>query len=444
MNQISLSQLAEWCEGALIQGTPTDVVSNLSTDTRQLQSGDVFLALKGDKFDGHQFIEKAVEKGISCAVVSELPHATESIDAAIVHVRDSLIGLQNLAAGYRRSLDDFPVVGVTGSNGKTSTKDFLKAVLSKLGNVNATRGNLNNHIGLPLTILETDSTHKAGVWEMGMNHPGEIEVLAEIANPDAAVITNIGTAHIEHMKTRDAIADEKGSLAEAVPAGGFCVMPGDDPYFDYLSDRVACEMIPVGFDEGKVRASEVQGSQFALHCGQENGEQVKLPVPGKHMIMNALLAAAVGMRFGVSPSDIADALTNAELTGGRLEEKQVNGVDFLDDSYNANPDSMRAAIGVLCDAEVTGKRVAVLGFMGELGEHETAEHASLGEYISKRSVDLLVTVGEKAAGISGGNNFPDHESAAEFLRESLSPGDLVLVKGSRAAGMEKVIELFGQ
>ena len=451
MNNISLAQLADWCGGALIKGIPTDLVSTISTDTRKLNQGDVFLALKGENFNGHDFIGKADEQGIACMIAAELPHSTESVDCSIVHVRDTLKALQDLAAAYRRTLSEVTVIGVTGSNGKTSTKDFLSSVLSRQGQVNATKGNLNNHIGLPLTILNTDSSHRSCVWEMGMNHPGEIEILAEIASPDAAVITNVGTAHIEHMKTREAIADEKGCLAEAVPSSGFCAMPGDDLFFEYIGERVHCDMISVGIEKGEVYASELNGNRFLLHCGDGARHMVTLPVPGRHMVVNALLAAAIGRKLGVCPEDIADALTNAQLTGGRLEEKRVNGVDFLDDSYNANPDSMRAALSVLCDSTVEGKRVAVLGFMGELGDHEESEHLALGEKIGESGIDLLVTVGERASKITQraggsveGKNFDDHVEAAEFLRENIGPGDLVLVKGSRAAGMEKVIEHFGE
>ncbi len=454
MKSTSLKQLSDWCGGALIQGVPSVESCSISTDSRSLEAGQVFLALKGDKFDGHKFLKDADEKGVACVIVQDLPEESESISCGIIHVRDTLKALQDIAAGYRRSRkDDLFVVGVTGSNGKTSTKDFLLGVTSQLGSANATKGNLNNHIGLPLTALSTEPEHQTGVWEMGMNHPGEIDPLAAIAAPNAAVITNIGTAHIEHMKTQEAIADEKGCLAEVVGPDGFCAMPGDDPYFDHIAKKVRCRMIPVGFEKGEVTASNVRseagGMIFDLHLEGGAGKTVRLPVRGRHMVSNAMLAAAVGKEMGLSIEQIVAGLEGAELTSGRLTEKEIRGIQFLDDSYNANPDSMRAALSVLSEAEITGKRVAVLGFMGELGEHEETEHHNLGKVVSEKGIDYLVTVGEKASRIHlgssrvlEGGNFTEHEEAANYLREILEPGDLVLVKGSRSAGMEKVIKAF--
>ena len=450
MNQISLKQMAEWAGGALIQGVPSDCVGAVSTDTRKLSEGDTFLALKGDNFDGHEFVKTAQEVGVAAIIVSNFVKDTESFEGGIIHVRDTLVALQMLAKNYRESLDIF-AIGVTGSNGKTSTKDFLKTILAKAGPVNATLGNLNNHIGLPLTILNSTDEHKFGVWEMGMNHPGEIEVLADIAAPNAGIITNIGTAHIEHMKTREAIAEEKGQLAEMVESCGFFVMPANDDFAEAIAGRSAARMIAVGIGEGDVQAGNLiatgEGTFFDVIAG---GKRVStsIRVAGEHMVMNALLGVAVALELGVDLETIGSGLSEAELTRGRLQRREVNGVQFIDDSYNANPDSMRAALKTLSSTETAGRRIAVLGFMGELGEHEEAEHKLLGEAVAEAGVDLLVTVSEKAKLIaeSGGSDhaFDDHEAAGNFLKSELKPGDLVLVKGSRAATMEKVIEQFSK
>ena len=455
MKTISLKQVSDWCDGTLLKGTPDMLLSSLSTDSRNLDGKDIFLALKGDRFDGHKFVREADESGVLCVIVSDLPVETEGCGCAIIHVRDTLVALQNFAAAYRRSLEDCFVLGVTGSNGKTSTKDFLRSVLSVAGRVNATKGNLNNHIGLPLTILDTEQVDRFGVWEMGMNHPGEIEILAEIARPNAAVITNIGTAHIEHMKSRDVIAKEKACLAQSVPVDGFCVMPADDPYIDFISGSIACRMISVGIENGRVtagelRAGEAGGYSYLLRNGENGGDQVHLSVRGRHMVTNSLLAAAVGFELGLTGADIAKALSDTVLTGGRLEEKKINGGSILDDSYNANPDSMRAALRVLEDSGVTGRRIAVLGYMGELGDHEEKEHVSLGRDVAAGGIDVLLTVGDRAALINEGAaemgdaqlNCSNHKDAAQFLQEYLVEGDLLLIKGSRAAGMEKVIEFL--
>jgi UDP-N-acetylmuramoyl-tripeptide--D-alanyl-D-alanine ligase len=454
MRTLSLLQVAEWTDGALIQGVPADTVAAVSTDSRKAGPGQLFVALKGEKHDGHKFVKEVGEAGVPAILVSALPLETESYTGGIIRVKDTLKALQLLAYRHRLASREVFAVGVTGSNGKTSTKDFLAAVLAQDGPVNATAGNFNNHIGLPLTMLAGGEGDRYGVWEMGMNHAGEIGSLADIALPDAAVVTHIGTAHIEHLGSRDAIAAEKSSLPEAIPAGGFCAMPEGDDYYDFVRGRIRCEMVGVGIGRGAVRAERLRPDGegrmgFDLVSDYARAVPVSLPVRGEHMVSNALLAAAVGLRRGIDPEAIAAALASATLTKGRLEEKSVAGIAFLDDSYNANPDSMLAALRTLRAAEVAGRRVAVLGFMGELGEHEEAEHLRLGERVAEEGVEILVTVGERAARINEragrlavNRNFPTHEEAAAFLRETLAPGDLVLVKGSRSAGMERVIAAF--
>lgn len=454
MRSLSLFQIAEWVDGALIQGVPAAPVGRVETDSRKVGAGDLFVAIKGERLDAHKFLGDVAKAGAEAMLVSALPFETESYRGGLIRVKDTLKALQALAYHHRRTSKDLFVTGVTGSNGKTSTKDFLTAVLACGGSVNATVGNFNNHIGLPLTILAGNEGDRYGVWEMGMNHVGEIGVLADIACPDAAVITHIGTAHIEHLGSREAIAAEKATLAEAVPAGGFCVMPLHDDFHGFVRDRIRCEMVSVGIGQGDVRAEGLVPDQdgrmrFELVSDYASPVTVSLPVRGEHMVMNALLAAAVGLRQGIDPVAIAGALGSVRLTHGRLEEKVVGGIAFLDDSYNANPDSMHAALRTLRTAEVAGRRVAVLGFMGELGEHEEAEHLRLGERVAEQGIDLLVTVGERAArinerasGLAENRNFPTHEEAAAFLRDVLATGDLVLVKGSRSAGMERVIAAF--
>lgn len=451
MKPLTLSQIADWVDGALLQGVPSQVVTSLTTDSRQAGPGGMFVALKGERHDAHDFLGDVAAAGATAMLVGALPGETEGYDGGIIRVRDTLKALQDLASQHRKSSPDLFVVGVTGSNGKTSTKDFLRAVLAEGGPVNATAGNLNNHIGLPLTILSGGEGDRFGVWEMGMNHPGEIEVLAGIARPDAAVITNIGSAHIEHMGSREAIALEKSALPAAVSASGYCVMPAADDSFDFVKNAVSCEMVSVGIGAGTVRAESLAADRdgrmrFDLASDYGDTVPVVLPVRGDHMVVNALLAAAVGLRQGIAPAAVARALSGARLTGGRLEERELRGITFLDDSYNANPDSMLAALRALQSAEVTGRRIAVLGFMGELGEHEEAEHLRLGEHVVSHGVDALVTVTPRAARINQRADalevnlpFETHAAAADFLRDYLREGDLVLVKGSRAAGMEQVI-----
>lgn len=451
----TLFDIATWSGGALIAGVPSEKMSRISTDTRTIGAGDAFLALIGETFNGHEFVADAIRNGAKTLILSELTMETEYVRGGftgnVIHVRNTLKALQEIALHYRRQvIPNVFVTGVTGSNGKTSTKDFLNAVLSQAGEVNATQGNLNNHIGLPLTVLDTEARHALGVWEMGMNHPGEIAPLAEIAAPDCAVITNIGSAHIEFLKTREAIADEKACLPRAVPRSGFCVMPENDDFFARVKEQVACEMIGIGGESSPVRAENVvvgtDGVSFGLVI-EGRVAPVNLPAPGRHMVTNALLAATVGHRRGMGLEQIAAGLTGARLTLGRLEKDQWNGVAILNDSYNANPDSMKAALSSLVDAPGNGRKIAALGFMGELGDIEQAAHREVGEFAAGLGIDLLVTVSPRAAVMAEGcgnqimvEKFENHEAAATYLKEVLRTGDTLLVKGSRSAAMEKVIQ----
>ena len=443
-----MTTLARYCGGALLQGVPSEKVTGVSTDTRSISQGDVFVALKGENFNGHDFLEQAAEAGASAVMVCELPKASEKIACAVVRVSDTLRGLQELARNYRNSLD-LIVIGITGSSGKTSTKDFLGAVLGERFEVNATKGNLNNHIGLPMTMLRTDRRHGCGVWEMGMSNLEEIEMLAEMASPNVGIITNIGVAHIGFMKGRDAIAVEKGMLAEAVPEGGCVVLSADDDYTGAIKERSIAPVLTAGLDAGEFRAENIQstieGCRFDLRIGDKSVEAF-IPVSGRHMVANAMLAVATGVHLGLELEEVVAGLRKTQLAGGRLQAVECGEVTYLDDTYNANPESMRAAIDTLVELSCSGKRFAVFGVMAELGESAEKEHRELGEYASQKGIDFVVSVGEAASLIGEGvdgpvyHHFADHRSAADFLKESAAQGDVVLVKGSRSACMEQTIE----
>jgi UDP-N-acetylmuramoyl-tripeptide--D-alanyl-D-alanine ligase len=450
MKPLTWSQIAQWSGGLLLQGTPAETVSAFSTDTRALSGGELFIALKGEKFDAHEFLERAVQAPVPLAglMLHDLPLETEGFAGAIVKVKDTLDGLQNLARHFRRDLG-IPVVGITGSSGKTSTKDLVRAVLSQRWQVSATKGNLNNHIGVPLTLLSMDATTEVGVVEMGMNHAGEIEVLAELAAPDGAIITNIGVAHIENLGSREAIALEKGMLAEAIEPGGWVVLPAQDDFTESIRGRCRAEVLTGGVGVGDVQARNLEigwdGVRFELAFG---GESVAafLPVPAEHMVRNATLAAAAGLRMGLSLTEVAAGLSGMELTGGRLQRKTVAGISFLDDSYNANPESVKAALRTLRQLPVEGRRIAVLGRMAELGEHKVEQHLLVGRAVAENAIDILVGIGEEgalladgAAGAVESRVFENHAQVAAFLRERSGAGDLVLLKGSRSARMETVL-----
>lgn len=451
MTPLSAGTIAAMCGGSLIQGCPSDLIPGVSKDTRSLTGGEIYLALSGENFEGHDFVRQAEKAGAVGVLVSQLTKDTEDLSGTVIHVKDTLGALQNLARNYRRMLKGLKVVGVTGSNGKTSSKDFIAAVLGQGHRVNATRGNLNNHIGLPLTVLATEADHTVGVWEMGMSHPGEIEVLAEIARPDIAVITNIGVAHLEFMKSREAIAKEKGMLAESLPQDGWLIMPEEDDFTESIRGRTGARVMTVGISCGDLRAENLletsKGTQFQIISPDGKSIEAEIAVPGRHMVVNALFAAAVGQILGVGGEETKRGLKAAKLTGGRLHLSRINGVDVLDDSYNANPDSMRAALRTLASLPCEGRRVAALGVMAELGTHAEQEHRALAAEVNRAGVDMLVTIGDMPALIGEGLNngvevckFDDCEQGGLFLRDWLEPGDLLLVKGSRSAGMEVVID----
>lgn len=455
MKPLTWSQIARWSGGLLLQGTPAETVAAVSTDTRSVKGGELFVALKGERFDAHEFLGEALQapEPVAGLLLHDLPLETETFGGAIVKVKDTLAGLQNLARHYRRELG-IPVVGITGSSGKTSTKDLVRAVLSARYQVVATRGNLNNHIGVPLTLLSLDASTEVGVVEMGMNHAGEIEVLAEMAAPNGAILTNVGVAHIENLGTRDAIALEKGMLAEAIEPGGWVVLPAEDDYTESIRSRCRAEVLTGGVGAGDVRASRLEigwdGVRFDLEFG---GEKVAafLPVAAEHMVRNATLAAAAGLRMGLSLGEVAAGLRDVELTGGRLQRKIVAGISFLDDSYNANPESMKAALRTLRQLPVAGKRIAVLGRMAELGGHRLEQHLLVGASVAENGIDILVGIGEEgallvegAAGKVESHVCADHKQAADLLRERAGAEDLVLLKGSRSARMETVLTHLNQ
>ena len=454
MKSLTLGAIADFCGGAITQGALTDTVSAVTKDTRTMVGGELYVALVGENFDGHDYVRQAAEKGAGAVLVQQVPEGGVPESCAVIRVDDTLRALQSLARRYRLHLS-ITGIGITGSNGKTSTKDLIASVLSQEFEVSKTQGNLNNHIGLPLSILAADDRHECGIWEMGMSNPGEIEQLAAIAQPDVGVITNIGVAHIEFMKTRDAIATEKGMLAEMIGERGIVVLPAEDDYAESIASRTVAKVVMCGFEHGQVRAEEVKisGDRSEFTLVNEDGEKIRtsIGVPGKHMVSNALLAAAVGLHFGLSLAQVAAGLEAAELTGGRLQSKRVGGIDFIDDSYNANPDSMRAAVETLMAMECTGRRIAVFGGMAELGEASEEDHRQLGSGALEAGVDTVLSVGDLAAAVTAGldaggdktvKHFDNHETCAAFLKQHAQAGDLVLVKGSRSASMERVLTEF--
>ena len=453
MNKSTLSQIAQWAGASISSGDGNVTVDRVSTDSRTVRRGDLFVALSGENFDGQKFVEDAAKAGAAGAMVAQGWQGRVANDFALLRVADTLRGYHELAANYRKSLP-LKVLGITGSNGKTSTKDFAAAVLGRRFRVTKTEGNFNNHVGLPRTILEATREHEIAVWELGMNHPGEIAMLAKIATPDAAIITNIGIAHIEFMGSREAIAREKGALAAAIGAEGWVVLNADDPFSAMIATETRARVIMAGTSAGAVCAGEISqsanGSEFTILEGAHRC-RAQVPVPGLHMVQNALLAVAAGRAFGLSLEECAEGLASAPLTKARLQIREIHGVQFMDDSYNANPESMKAALRTLVELDSDGKRIAVLGEMGELGSESERGHREVGEEAATLGIDHLIAIGKlgalmaeaaRKAGLGQSIAVPTTTAAAELLTEIAEAGDLVLVKGSRLARTERVMEQF--
>jgi UDP-N-acetylmuramoyl-tripeptide--D-alanyl-D-alanine ligase len=448
MNPTTIQQIAAWAGGRL-SGAPDAMVRRVVTDSRVVQAGDLFVALKGDRFDGHDFIAAVMAQGAAgCLVQEGCGERPPGLTA--VEVGDTLAALQHLAGAWRSTLP-VRVVGITGSSGKTSTKDFTHAILSNRLSGWCTQGNLNNHIGVPLTLLAGGIGDAFAVVEMGMNHAGEIAPLAAMARPEVGIITNIGVAHIEYLGSREAIAREKGALVAALPARGVAVLPAEDDFLPLLEELSSARILTAGLGRGDVQAVDVApvggGSRFGLiYEGQR--VEVELGVAGLHMVRNAALAAAAALALDLPLEAAAEGLRGMKLTKGRMERRMIRGVEFLDDTYNANPDSMKAALATLAQWPAQGRRIAVLGRMGELGSHARDGHVAVGR-AAGAGIDWLLTVGPEADWIAAAAreegclevaHFEDTTTAARALAAAVEEGDVVLVKGSRSARMERVLE----
>ena len=419
------------------------VVSGWSIDTRTLAGGDLFFALRGPSHDGHDFVEEAIRKGAAGVVVD---HAIEGARNALV-VPDTLGALQSLA-GWARKRWGGQVIGVTGSAGKTTTKDAIAHLLSAEMMVGKTIGNLNNHVGVPLSILRLPEDCRMAVLEMGMNHAGEIGALAEIARPDVGVVTNVGYAHTEFFDGIEGVAAAKRELIEALPADGVAVLNADDSRVIEFR-RMAGRSVTFGFSAGAdVRAQKLElapdGSRFEV-----DGVHFDIPLAGRHGVMNTLAAVAVAGVYGIPPERLTGAARSLESGKMRGERIQTGGITILNDCYNSNPEAVRAMVDVL-GATPARRRLAVLGEMLELGPSAEPLHREIGTYVAGRGIDVLIGIRgasrhmvEEAvrAGMSGAAYFfEDPETAGDFLRRLAQEGDAILFKGSRGVAVEKAME----
>jgi len=444
----SLAQLMSAMPGARLVGNDV-AFEGVSTDSRKLQPGMLFVALRGEVFDAHNFLGQVASSGVAAVVVEQLP---EGWTLPAIVVPNTLTALGQIANQWRAQYA-IPVIGVTGSNGKTTVKEMIASILAVAFGEDqrlATQGNLNNEIGVPLTLFRLGARHKAAVIELGMNHPGEIGRLSAIAAPTVGLVNNAQREHQEFMHTVEAVARENGSVIESLPAGGVAVFPGDDTYTELWRGLAKGDVLTFGLtNDCDVRAtytsngfgSELQVSARGAHYG------VKLAAAGEHNVRNALAAFACALAAGIPADAIVRGLEAFAPVGGRLQRKQAtNGATVIDDTYNANPDSMRAAIDVL--ASYPAPRILVVGDMGEVGAQGKEFHEEIGAYAQSKGIETVLATGELARHLaaSGAQHYEQFDDLLAALDSTLGGNAgakcdvTVLVKGSRFMKMERVVQ----
>ena len=440
--------------GARVAWAPAGAsFSGISTDTRAIGKGDLFVALKGESFDGHAFVAKAVENGAAGIVVSQLRDEYTAYGAAVFVVADTRRAYQDLARFHRRRFA-IPVVAVTGSVGKTSTRAMIASVLAQKFNVLQTEKNFNNEIGLPRTLLQLTPDHDVCVVEMGMRGLGQIAELAAIAEPTVGVVTNVGKSHIELLGTQENIARAKSELVSSLGKDGTAVLNQDDPYVAAMSGLCRGAVVTYGTDcasavcGSHISASE-KGVAFTCQYGRRSFN-ASIPAMGRHHVYNGLAAAAVGFCLGLDDEQIRRGLAAYKGVPMREEIVPIEPYTFINDAYNANPASMDVALRSLA-ALAKGRKIAVLGGMLELGEWTQKEHEKIGREVVREGIDILITLGEPALyiaqaarqeGMDRVYTVTSHEEGAQCLKGILQPGDTILLKGSRGFAMERILSYF--
>ena len=455
MKNMTLKNIAQACFGQLVckEGQEQYEIKGAVLDSRLVKEGYLFFATKGERVDGHSFIAQVADKKAACVVCEKAP---ENIDIPYILVEDSFVALKQIAAFYRSNIT-IPVVGITGSVGKTSTKEIISSVLSTRYNVLKTEGNFNNEVGLPLTILRIRDEHKVAVVEMGINHFGEMHRLSEIAKPDICVMTNIGQCHLEFLGSREGILKAKSEIFDFMNPDGYVCINGDDDMLSTIKEVHGHKPVSYGMTMKsdvyvtEVKSNGIFGSKATIYLNDETFD-AEIPLPGEHMVMNALAATCVGDLLGLKVEEIAEGIKNVKAVGGRSNLISLKNRTILDDCYNANPVSMKAALDLLKQADT--RKVAVLGDMFELGEGQEAMHAEIGTYAVERGIDVLVCVGELSqnmydAAIKAKNDsnsdikvyyMKDTQEVIDKIEDYLEKDDAILVKASHGMGFAKVVE----
>ena len=446
--------VAEACAAELKRGSGEMSLQGICTDSRQARAGNVFFAIRGERFDGHDFLKEVTAKGVGAVVVEREKIPAALPECAVLVVDDARRALGRLAAAYRREFG-LPVIAVGGSNGKTTVKELIASVLRQRWKVLWSEASFNNDIGVPLTLLRLEKSHQAAVLEAGTNHPGELAPLVKMIQPKYGVITSIGREHLEFFGDVAGVAEEEGWLAELLPPDGRLFVNGDSEWTEAVVRRTRATVVRAGFGEkndwqAKGVRLDKSGATFRVDAPKhEFSGEYRVNLLGRHQVVNALLAVAVGEELGLDCSAVRDGLVDCKPARMRMEFWEAGGVRVLDDAYNANADSTVAALETLCDLPLQGRRVAVLGDMAELGGQSEAAHAEVGRRAAELGIGQLFAVGKMApvmaaaarkAGLSRVLEFADVEAAKGAVKNFLKAGDVVLLKASRVSHLERIAE----
>ena len=452
MLKLKIKEIVEATGGELVCGNPEDVIFDIERDSRVVSDGKMFIALVGENFDGNNFAEKAVENGAAGVIVSR----RMELNTNVVLVDDTKKALGRIATYYRKKFN-IPFVGITGSVGKTTTKDMIACVLNYKYNVLSTAGNFNNEIGLPLTLFKLNEMHEIGVTEMGMSGFGEIDNLSKMVEPDCGVFTNIGLSHVEKLGSRENILKAKTEMLNNLKKDGYVVLSGDDDMLITLKDNLKFEHIYYGIEnkECDVFADNIVQSgnnetSFDVSYGDEK-ISMTIPVLGEHNVKNALAAICVAKRFGIALEEVKEALK--KFTPGKMRQNiiELKGITVINDCYNASPSSVEAGLKILNQIGKSGRKIAILGDMLEMGELSELAHKAVGEYVVNNKVDYLITVGERSKDIAKGaisqgfdskdiSSFDTNQEVKDFVDGLLKKDDIVLVKASRGMKLEEIVE----
>jgi len=449
-----LKYITAACAGEQLNGSPDELVQRVCTDSRKIAQGDLFFALPGERFDGHDFIEQVIRKGAVGVVVQRERAPISANGCGVIAVADTRMALGQFAARYRQDFT-LPIVAIGGSNGKTTTKELVASVLRQRLPIIWSEASFNNDIGVPLTLLKLEKWHEAAVLEVGTNHPGELAPLVKMIQPGYGVITSIGREHLEFFGDVDGVADEEGCLAELLPVDGKLFINGDSPWTRRIIERTRAVIVRVGFSDAndwRVQSPKVDegGTTFWMQAPKvEFSGEYRINLLGRHQILNAAYAIAVGAEMGLSRPEIERGLIECQPAKLRMQLWELNGVRVLDDCYNANADSMLAALETLQELPCKGRRVAVLGDMAEQGAQSEAAHEEVGRRAGDLGIGQLFTIGKMAsvtaraardAGLTRVIEFKDVETAAAALKSFMKSGDLILLKASRSARLERISE----